>query len=159
MERFESRRLTYTEVDELKKIARGLEEKIQVCEILKMAGYILDFGSGEFYYEPEKDTYLGTPTKLENGTVSPSEYLRWYKDAVSRGVLPEEMDEATANLLYTTYQPDPTNYRKPENKEFYNFWENIEKLVYGDRYMSEEEAIALNEEMKMNECYDPSGEI
>jgi hypothetical protein len=153
IQEYTGRRLTYEEVDNLKALVKSAEDKDCVHTILEKAGYILEISVGEYYYEPSQDTYLGSPAKLESGRIDPAEFLRWYKDAVSRGVLPEEMDEQTANLLYTTYMPE--SYKK--NEEFYEFWENVEKLVYGDRYMSEEEAILLNEEMQ--EHYDPSGEI
>ena len=153
IQEYADRRLTYQEVDELKALVKSPEDKDIVHSILEKAGYILEISVGEYYYEPSQDTYLGTPVKLESGRIDPAEFLRWYKDAVSRGVLPEEMDEQTANLLYTTYMPE--SYTK--NKEFSEFWETVEKLVYGDRYMSEEEAILLNEEMKGH--YDHSDEI
>lgn len=159
LQKYGGRRLKQAEVDELQAQCMYTKDEYIMRDILRAAGWIWDSHMADFYYNVECDYYLGEPKRDQYGCITPEAMMEWYDDAVTRGVLPEELNEETANLIYGTWTVDHSTYKNGSNKRFEEFWDMVDYLVYGDRYMSMEEAIAMNEEMKMRECYDPSGEI
>lgn len=156
-QKYGGRRLTWKEVEELEEVYMHTKHEYILQQILRAAGWIWDNNIKHFCYEVEYDYYLGEPKRNEHGCITPDAMMEWYDDAVARGVLPEELNEETANLIYGAWQVDHFNYRKGTNKRYEKFWDEVDQLVYGDRHISEEDLKYLEEESR--EVYEHADEI
>jgi hypothetical protein len=151
------RRLSWKDVQEMQQRFMDTMHEPMMRDVLRAAGWIWDKRINEFCYEVTCDYYLGEPERNESGGITPEAFMTWYTDAQKRGILPEELNEETANLIYNSWVIDTFNYRNGSNCEYEYLWNEIDRYVYGDRHISDDELEYYLEKEKV--LYDHSDEI